>query len=122
MGVVARRDRSSRSRSIMRINIGIRLLLPVVTFVVIVAVARICRAMPSITEWRASPQRRRSGVGASHGWSWSDLRIWPDAIRYTNELWGNTDRGYLYVSDSNFDWGQGLPELAEWQQHACGHR
>jgi hypothetical protein len=47
---------------------------------------------------------------------WSDLRIWPDAIRYTNELWGNTDRGYLYVSDSNYDWGQGLPELAQWQQ------
>ena len=46
----------------------------------------------------------------------SDLRIWPDAVRYTNELWGDTDRGYLYVSDSNFDWGQGLPELAAWQR------
>ena len=104
---------------IMRIDIGIRLLLPVVTFVIIIAVARICRAMPTLDE--GARRVSAGGLVLAVSWlAWSDLRIWPDAIRYTNELWGNTDRGYLYVSDSNFDWGQGLPELAEWQrEHAA---
>jgi hypothetical protein len=100
---------------IMRVNIGIRLLLPVEAFVVIASIARICRALPSLSE-----NGRRLGVSGlvvAVSWLvWTDMRIWPDAIRHTNELWGNTDRGYLYVSDSNFDWGQGLPELAQWQR------
>jgi hypothetical protein len=100
---------------VTRIDIGIRLFLPVVTFMVIVAVSRVCRATYSTLN-----RSRRLGIGGlalAVAWlAWSDLRIWPDAVRYTNELWGNTDRGYLYVSDSNYDWGQGLPELAEWQQ------
>ena len=36
-------------------------------------------------------------------------------MSYTNSLWGGTERGYLYLSDSNYDWGQGLLELARWQ-------
>ena len=99
---------------VTRIDIGIRLFLPVMTFMVIVAVHRVGRAMSS------TDRSRRLGIGGlvlAVVWLVSsDLRIWPDAVRYTNELWGNTDRGYLYVSDSNYDWGQGLPELAEWQQ------
>ena len=42
--------------------------------------------------------------------------MWPDALRFTNELAGGSVNGYRSVSDSNYDWGQGLPELAEWQQ------
>jgi hypothetical protein len=34
---------------------------------------------------------------------------------YTNELWGGTANGYRCLSDSNYDWGQGLRELAQWQ-------
>ena len=33
-----------------------------------------------------------------------------------NELWGGTRSGYIRVSDANYDWGQGLPELARWQE------
>ena len=36
-----------------------------------------------------------------------------------NELWGGTGDGYYFVSDANYDWGQGLKELRRWQeQHA----
>ncbi len=100
---------------IMRVDVGIRLLLPVVAFMIIMVSARICRGMASAGE--RSRRLGIAGLALAVSWLvWSDLRIWPDAIRYTNELWGNTDRGYLYVSDSNYDWGQGLPELAQWQQ------
>jgi hypothetical protein len=42
--------------------------------------------------------------------------VWPNGLCYTNELWGGTRAGYLYLSDSNYDWGQGLRELARWQR------
>ena len=100
---------------VTRIDIGIRLFLPLLIFMVIMMVRRVCRATSSTLD-----RSRRLGIGGlalAVAWlAWSDLRIWPDAVRYTNELWGNTERGYLYVSDSNYDWGQGLPELARWQQ------
>jgi hypothetical protein len=100
---------------VTRIDIGIRLFLPLVAFMVIVAVYRVCRAASSTLT--SSRRLAIGGLVVAVAWlAWSDLRVWPDAVRYTNELWGNTDRGYLYVSDSNYDWGQGLPELAEWQQ------
>jgi hypothetical protein len=31
-------------------------------------------------------------------------------------VWGDTTQGYLYVSESNYDWGQGLKELDAWRQ------
>jgi hypothetical protein len=42
--------------------------------------------------------------------------VWPNGLAYVNEFWGGTSRGYLRVSDSNYDWGQGLKQLAPWQQ------
>jgi hypothetical protein len=41
---------------------------------------------------------------------------WPDGLRYVNGFWGGSRDGYLLVSDSNYDWGQGLREVAEWRQ------
>ena len=38
-----------------------------------------------------------------------------DALCYTNEFWGGTRNGYLYLADSNYDWGQGLKELLRWR-------
>jgi hypothetical protein len=46
-------------------------------------------------------------------------RVWPHGLCFTNELYGNTADGYLHVSDSNYDWGQGLKDLERWRrQHA----
>ena len=42
--------------------------------------------------------------------------IWPHGIGFTNQLWGGTEGGYHHLSDSNYDWGQGLPELKEWNR------
>ena len=42
--------------------------------------------------------------------------IWPHGIGFTNQLWGGTESGYHHLSDSNYDWGQGLPGLKEWNR------
>src|SRR5205814_5574537 len=42
--------------------------------------------------------------------------VWPHALCYANPLWGGTGEGYRLLSDSNYDWGQGLKDLAGWQR------
>lgn len=99
-----------------RVQTGVRLLLPAVALLIAglgVALAGWCDACRG--------QRRRWVLGAAiaGGLSWSiagGLRAWPQGICFTNELWGGTGNGYLALSDSNFDWGQGLRELAAWQE------
>jgi len=46
----------------------------------------------------------------------SVVQVWPHGLCYVNELWGGTRAGYIYVSEANYDWGQGLRELARWQE------
>jgi 4-amino-4-deoxy-L-arabinose transferase-like glycosyltransferase len=40
--------------------------------------------------------------------------IHPHYLAYFNEIAGGPSRGYLHLSDSNVDWGQDLPSLAQW--------
>lgn len=42
------------------------------------------------------------------------ISVWPRGICYFNPLWGGTEEGATLLHDSNYDWGQGLPELREW--------
>jgi hypothetical protein len=99
-----------------KVQLGIRLILPLVVFAEVGLAAALFRA------WQMEAGRRRRGVliglgGAGVLWSaWSAAAIWPHGLCYTNELWGGTAEGYRLLSDSNYDWGQGLPELARWQQ------
>jgi hypothetical protein len=43
--------------------------------------------------------------------SWASLSSHPRYLSYFNELGGGTTRGWLYLSDSNIDWGQDYDEL-----------
>ena len=56
------------------------------------------------------------------GLLWASLSVWPHGLCYTNELWGGTANGYRCLSDSNYDWGQGLKELARVARSASGTR
>ncbi|HVA49966.1 MAG TPA: hypothetical protein VNH11_26610, partial [Pirellulales bacterium] len=96
-----------------RVQIGIRLVLPLVVFLV-VAVAGGCVGI--ITQSRPWPRRLWiAGSLAAVLWtSAAAWRAWPEGLCYTNELWGGSDNGYLCLSDSNYDWGQGVKELAAW--------
>ena len=99
-----------------RVQNGVRLVLPLVALALVGlagAVVRACREGGS--GWR----RGALAAGAGAGIIWTAAAaafVWPHGLCYTNEFWGGTQRGYLLLSDSNYDWGQGLKELAHWQR------
>jgi len=98
------------------VQIGVRLVMPLCVLLAIGLAAGLVRA---IAEVGAGWQRALLTAGAATGLCWTVLvaaAVWPNWLCYTNELWGGTETGYLYLSDSNYDWGQGVPELARWQQ------
>ena len=43
----------------------------------------------------------------------SVVTVYPDYLSYFNETVGGPQNGWYYLSDSNIDWGQDLPVLAE---------
>jgi hypothetical protein len=99
-----------------RVQIGVRLVLPLVVFGVVGLGAAVAQAWQS---WEPGWKRRLLGAATLAGIAWTGttaLRICPDGICYTNELWGGTERGYLCLSDSNYDWGQGLRALERWER------
>lgn len=98
-----------------RVQIGIRLVLPMVGLAVVGLSAAVVQAWRESSGWG----RHALTAGAVAGVAWTvsaSLIVWPHGLSYVNELWGGTSRGYLYVSESNYDWGQGLKDLAEWQR------
>jgi len=98
-----------------RVQIGIRLVLPMVALGVVGLSAAVVQAWRESSGWR----RHLLAAGTVAGVVWTasaSLAVWPHALSYVNELWGGTSRGYVHVSESNYDWGQGLKELARWQR------
>lgn len=99
-----------------RVQIGIRLVLPLVALAIVglsAACVQACRG--PIRSW----QRRLLLGGAMAALALNATvaaRVWPHGLGYVNEFWGGQEEGYRLVSDSNYDWGQGLPELCAWQQ------
>jgi hypothetical protein len=109
-----------------RVQIGIRLVLPLVAFLIVTAGSGLATAL---REWPTGVFVRRRVVAAfsvfvaALGLGWSALAsasVWPEGLCYTNELWGGTANGWLTVSDSNYDWGQGLKELDRWHKQQPG--
>jgi hypothetical protein len=41
------------------------------------------------------------------------LRLHPSYLAYFNELAGGPDGGWMYLNDSNLDWGQDVKRLAQ---------
>jgi hypothetical protein len=98
-----------------RVQIGIRLVLPLIALAAVALGAALAAALAALPVG----VRRRALLGTGVlGLGWTALAgagVWPDGLCYTNELWGGTDCGYRWLSDSNYDWGQGLYELANWK-------
>ena len=46
----------------------------------------------------------------------SSTVTFPHYLSYINQIVGGPDRGPHLLDDSNLDWGQDLPSLAQWQQ------
>lgn len=103
-----------------RVQIGIRLILPAVALLVIgigIALGRIASARRSSTSgihWRPV---LKGAIAVCLVWAVvRTATIWPHGLRHVNVAWGGMETGHHHVSDSNYDWGQGLPDLLAWQQ------
>ncbi|MFL5246109.1 MAG: hypothetical protein ACJ8FY_28910 [Gemmataceae bacterium] len=107
-----------------RIQIGIRLILPLVVLAIVgLAGSAAClqRALSVVRKQPAPRWLQYTGFPGIlvFGVIWTSVSavwVWPQGLCYTNEIWGDTEKGYKYLSDSNYDWGQGLKELAAWQK------
>ncbi len=98
-----------------RVQIGIRLVLPLVALGVVGLAAAVVQVSRGLSGW--ARHLLTAGAGAGILWTVSTaMLVWPHGLSYVNELWGGTSRGYLVVSESNYDWGQGLKDLARWQR------
>ena len=97
-----------------RVQIGVRLVMPLIVFAVVGLGAALGDALA-----RPGPIWRRkliAGVAAvSIGWmAIASAGVWPNGLCYVNEAWGGTAHAYKCVSGSDNDWGQGLPDLDRW--------
>ncbi len=99
-----------------RVQIGIRMILPVIGLCVVGLSAALVQAgNQSPALWRRWLLLGMACLAPV--WSLvSAVKVWPHGLCYVNELWGGTRQGFTVVSEANYDWGQGLKELAQWQQ------
>lgn len=99
-----------------RVQIGVRFMLPLLACLAVGLAAAVI-----VTDRSLDGRGRRiviALVGAALvGNAVAAVRVWPQALCYTNAAWGGTEHGYRLLSDSNYDWGQGLFELDKWRRN-----
>jgi tetratricopeptide (TPR) repeat protein len=89
-------------------NIGIRHILPVYPFLIVLAGFAAWHLARVGTVWRYV-------VAAIVALSViSSVRAFPNYLPYSNELWGGPANTYKYLVDSNADWGQQLKATKEY--------
>lgn len=91
------------------INVGIRHILPVYPFVLLVATA----AMRELYERRRSVARVAAACVVV-AWAAEFARAYPDTLSFFNVLAGGPKNGYRYLADSNLGWGANLKPLKRW--------
>lgn len=90
-----------------RMNIGVRHILPVYPFCILIAAA-------GLAHWARSSRFKTIAASLILLFAVCDsLRAFPNYIAFSNELDGGTSRTYRFLNDSNVDWGQSLKEVAQ---------
>ncbi len=92
------------------LNIGLRHILPIYPFLGVLAAAG---------AWRLAKTHRAWGIivgGLVLIHAVSSLRAFPNYLPYSNEFWGGPAKTYRVLTDSNVDWGQGLPAVKRYLQ------
>jgi len=99
-----------------KLNIGVRHLLPAFPFTMILVGAVICNHWLTPTpKFGAAKKIKYLLIGILLLWqAISAAAIYPYFLAYFNELVAGPNQGYIYVVDSNLDWGQNLKRLASW--------
>jgi dolichyl-phosphate-mannose--protein O-mannosyl transferase len=96
------------------LNIGVRHLLPVYPFTILLVSGRIA----VVLDWLRAHDRRRHAafsllIAILVGWyTFETVRVHPFPLTYFNQLAGGPSGGFRYVVDSNLDWGQDAKRLA----------
>ncbi len=88
------------------LNIGVRHVLPVYPFAVVLAGA---------TAWVLARMSRGAKVAVAALLlldAVSSLHAFPNYLPYANEAFGGSGKTYRMLSDSNVDWGQGLKQVS----------
>jgi len=96
------------------LNIGIRHILPMFPFLVVVA---------AVGAWNLARRGRVWQVIVAVlvlNHAGSSLRAFPNYLAYANEVWGGPSRTYRVLTDSNVDWGQGLPAVKRYVESHAG--
>jgi hypothetical protein len=92
------------------LNIGVRHLLPVFPFAMILAGA-------GAAKFVNGSFARSAIIGLLCLWQIASIAaVYPSFLAYFNELAGGPEKGYLYSVDSNLDWGQDLKRLEKWTE------
>jgi hypothetical protein len=93
------------------VAIGLRYILPIYPFLFIAAGI-------VIDQFMKYPSRCSKIAAGLIGLSLAiaTLRAWPNFLPFFNRIAGGERGGFNLLADSNLDWGQDLPALAEWQK------
>jgi hypothetical protein len=95
------------------LNIGLRHVLPVIAAVWVLAGAVLTLELKGgVRRWRIAGGSALGALLAAH--AWASLAARPDYLAYFNPMAGHEEQRHRLLSDSNIDWGQGLPALAAW--------
>jgi len=92
-----------------RINIGLRHVLMIYPFLIMLAAFSIREAL----SWRGGSGRIALAAFALL-WMFEFGRVYPHPLAFFNTFVGGPARGAEYLVDSNLDWGQDLKELKGW--------
>ena len=98
------------------LNIGVRHLLPVYPFAILLVSGRLSVLMDWLRRHdRARLQWFALAIALLLGWYvFESVHVWPSYLTYFNEFAGGPSGGYRFVTDSNLDWGQDLKRLDQW--------
>lgn len=96
---------------LFRVQTGIRFFLPLLALTIAWTGSRLAMLLERQRRWAIAAL-----TVLSVGMAVDAAMIWPDGLRFVNGFWGGAENGYRVVSDSNYDWGQGLPELDAWRR------
>jgi len=96
------------------LNIGFRHLFPIIPFFFLFGAL----ALNALLHIKKGQFVIRIGVFGALLWAiLIPLIHYPSYLSYYNELTGGPKNGYLYVTDSNYDWGQDLRNLQKWVEN-----
>ena len=89
------------------LNIGLRHLLPIYPFCILLAAA-------AVTALSSSRRGRMTLAAAAALWALEFGRTYPHNLAFFNQVVGGPANGHRYLVDSNLDWGQDLKGLQRW--------